>query len=164
MYITSPVFEIFDDAVAFVRGNPEHDYHYPVQQPGVVSIQTEHAVMALVVSGGNIHRAAKALGVRRMRLQDWVDMRPEVQACLIDMREEKLDDIVDVQFALAIAGDSATGRFLLQTVGKERGYVARSETTGKDGVPLSAPTVNFSQMSTEALREMRDATTGNDNG
>lgn len=152
----SPIFALFDAAIeAFHEGAFEGMEFEP--QTSNTLIDTSQAVNSLVASQGNVGQAAKKLAIRRMRLRDWIDLNPEVQSCLEDIKAGKLDDVEDKQFEAAMSGDSASGRFLLQTLGKERGYVNRTENTGKDGQPLNPPSVDFSKMSMDTLRELRGA-------
>jgi hypothetical protein len=163
MDTNSPIFTAFDDAVKACMqwfADPEDSSKMPlvvITEPNQQLVMKD-CVLALVLKSGNVNRAARLLGIRRMRLQDWIDFRPEVQACLIDLRDEKIDDIIEGQYNAALMGDLNTGRFILQTVGKERGYVMRTETTGKDGAPIAPPTIDYSKLSDVALRELKAAT------
>jgi hypothetical protein len=151
------IFDIFDGALAARDAEQPYDFSACKTKIMVGGLVDEEAVNALVAADGNIARAASLLGIRRMKLRDWIDRMPEVQMCMSDLRNARLDDVEDMQFHSALTGDTAAGRFLLQTVGKERGYVTRTEQTGKDGAPLLPPSVDFSKLSTEALLELKGA-------
>lgn len=80
--------------------------------------------------------AGKMLGVDRATVHNYCKRYPTVQQAveearetLIDMAEGKLVQRVD-------AGDWDAVRFVLVTIGKQRGYVMRQENTGADGGPI----------------------------
>lgn len=153
--VTHPIYEHFRNAQVLMENeslevrrtkNPETDL-----------VDAEQAINALVLHHGNVHRAAGALGMRRAKLKHWLELTPEAQSCMNDLLEANLDEVEAVQMAAAMGGDMGAGRFILQTKGKDRGYVTRNETTGKDGADLVPPTVDFAKMSTEALQELKAA-------
>lgn len=93
-------------------------------------------VNALMATDGNISRAARKLGRKRMGLQRYINSNIDLQEMLIDMREQKVDEAETHQAELMSLKDGAAGRFILQTLGKGRGYSSRTEMTGPDGRPL----------------------------
>ncbi len=96
---------------------------------------------ALEMSRGLIYNSARLLGCSAQTIYDRVKVSPAVAECLkecrgllLDKAENKLVDKID-------AGDFQSIALLLKTLGKDRGYVERSELTGKDASPLSITTI-----------------------
>lgn len=124
---------------------------------------TPDVVAALVRSNGNLGQAASHLQRSRDSLKRWVESKPEVQEALLGIRATLLDEVETTQFDLAIVHkDGAAGRFLLQTLAKDRGFITRVEQTGKDGEPLQPPSVDFTKLSLDTLKELDAARTSED--
>lgn len=78
---------------------------------------------ALVNNGGNVSRAARLLGFTRTKLQERIDRKPDLIQLLADLREEAVDDAETNQLLRARSGaDPQAERFVLQTLGRKRGY------------------------------------------
>lgn len=82
---------------------------------------------ALVVSDGNLAAAAAILGIGRPRLKSYIDRTPDLAQFLHVMRESILDAVENNLYRQALAGDAGQIRFLLSTVGKDRGYTTKTE-------------------------------------
>lgn len=93
-------------------------------------------VAAILVSKGTFSQMAVLLGRNRSRVRDYVLARPDVKEIFDDIREGMLDQLEADTFHSAMAGDPTDRRFLLTTVGKNRGYSTRTEATGADNAPL----------------------------
>lgn len=91
---------------------------------------------ALMHERGNLGRAAKLLCRPRRVLTDWMRSVPEMHQVLDEIRDTRIDNIQDSVISAAELGDGAQARFVLTTLGKERGFTTRVESTGKDGAPL----------------------------
>lgn len=94
-------------------------------------------IYAMWVAKGNWAEMSRLLGRRRRSVMDYCNAQPD----LVELREELREGLVDYvetkQFEAALAGNDAAGRFLLETLGKGRGYTKRAEVTGPDGKPLN---------------------------
>ena len=91
---------------------------------------------ALILHNGIVLYAAKACGVARYTLYKFMDAHPDLKEIRANATEE-LIDIAENRVLEAIEkGELKTVRWYLERLGKDRGYVTRSETTGKDGAPL----------------------------
>jgi hypothetical protein len=78
---------------------------------------------ALVASDGNIGAAARSLGCTRTYLQQRIDRNPDLIIMLDDLREEAVDQAESNQLTRAKSGaDPSAERFVLQTLGKRRGW------------------------------------------
>lgn len=91
---------------------------------------------ALMWSKGNLSMAADLLNRPRRVLTDWIKGTPEMYQVLDEIRDRRLDTIQDKVIAQAELGDGTQARFVLTTLGKDRGFTTRVENTGKDGAPL----------------------------
>lgn len=88
---------------------------------------------ALEASKGNLAEAAKNLGLRRGKLKERVDASPALISLLDDLREGIIDRAEQNRFADVEKGDAGASNFILQTIGKGRGYSTGVAGTGKDG-------------------------------
>jgi len=78
---------------------------------------------ALEQSEGNVAAAARSLGLSRTKLQERIDRCPDLITLLADMREEVVDIAESNQMKRAKSGaDPNAERFVLQTLGKRRGW------------------------------------------
>lgn len=96
--------------------------------------------VALILHEGNLSAAAKLLGRSRSRLVTFIarnDLLTDLQG---DLEEAFLDDIEFLHRAAALGGDVGTQRFFLTTRGRDRGFVQRTELTGKGGGPIQHET------------------------
>jgi hypothetical protein len=100
------------------------------------NLTPEDVSLALQRTNGVQAAAAVLLGVHRNTIQNYLKKYPEVKAeyeaqreTLVDLAEQKL-------FQKVKDGDWNAIRFVLATLGKNRGYAERSEVTGADGRPL----------------------------
>lgn len=93
-------------------------------------------VAAIVATGGIYSQMAGLLGRRRSGIKDFVEGNPDIHAVKKDLQETLLDSVEQSQFVQAIRGDGPSGRFLLSTLAKDRGYSTRLESTGLNGAPI----------------------------
>lgn len=97
--------------------------------------QVEHA---LKQTSGNVSAAARALGVSRTAMYNKINNHDSLKEVLTDAREE-LVDIAETALRSEVLAKNITAIiFTLKTLGKDRGYVERTQTelSGKDGAPL----------------------------
>lgn len=102
------------------------------------------AYQALVDCQGNVTKAAQALDVKRVLLQNMINKSPELQVLLNDFREEAKDIAEENIFSDVKRGDQSASRFVLQTIGRDRGYVTGVAGSGKDGA-ITIEIVKFSE-------------------
>ena len=108
---------------------------------------------ALEANAGIQFLAAKALGVTRQAVRDWIMRSPRLQE-LVDECNEKVSDIGEghVKKAIQKGEDMITIRWWLERKAKHRGYVTRTENTGRGGGPIQ--TVDLSRLSVKELEAM----------
>lgn len=103
-----------------------------------MSITNEQIYDALVHTRGNITKAARLLETRRATLKARIDQTP-VLLDLIKEQKEALLDQAEENFSVAVErGDLGASKMILETVGRERGYVKRSEIGDPDGRAVGA--------------------------
>ncbi len=109
---------------------------------GGLLFTVEQIRQALIAGRGIYAQAARYLTgpngapMSRRYVADYVNRTPElletvrqIEEARLDLAEAKLMDKLEQGFFPAV-------RFYLTTKGKDRGYVPRTEATGKDGAPL----------------------------
>lgn len=114
---------------------------------------SEDAAAALIVGNGILARGARLLGRPRSSFANFVQRNTQLSTLRDDILEEALDYVEEQQIAAAkgrpvmerdpesgemrpILGDLASGRFLLTTLGKHRGYSTRVEHAGGMNVTI----------------------------
>lgn len=100
---------------------------------------------ALKRAAGNVAYAAREMGVARSTLYRHINDSPTLQQALDDAREELVDIAESSLRKQILEGNTTAIIFTLKTLGKDRGYVERSqhEHSGPDGGPvqLSWPSI-----------------------
>lgn len=114
----------YDFAGCWTRMHPDDEYN------------TRDVVAAIYATRGNLTEMAKLLGRTRIAVRNWLDRHPEFERIVRNEVEKVLDDLEQKTFDAALAGDGQDRRFLLQTLGKNRGYSSRQQMTGVDDKPL----------------------------
>jgi hypothetical protein len=117
-------------------------------------------VAAIRVTQGNLTKIATLLGRTRNSVKSTIWFNPVLKEIFDEVREGILDHVEENVFMSAVEGDGANQRFLLQTIGKNRGYATRVEQTGENGGPIRSEVtakIDASKLSPEqrdALREL----------
>lgn len=96
----------------------------------------EQIIKAIHKSGGIKSTIAKRAGCTRKTLDKWIADNQQVREAYEEERE-KLKDMCESKLVEGIqAGNPTLIIFYAKTQLKDRGYVERTEVTGKDGDPL----------------------------
>lgn len=83
---------------------------------------------AIKIYRGNLSRVADACGVTRGHIYNFINGKaPELWDEIKEARETIVDDLEQKGFDVAMRGHAGMIQFLLQALGKERGYVKRVE-------------------------------------
>ncbi len=93
-------------------------------------------IEAIENSGGIMSTIARRLGVTWHTADTWVKQYDETKQALQDEREAILDLAESTLFRNIKDGNSQDAKWLLSTMGKNRGYNERQEITGVDGGPI----------------------------
>jgi ParB-like chromosome segregation protein Spo0J len=112
---------------------------------------SEQVVEALQQTHGIMHRAAQKLGCDRRTIYRYAQRYAAVRQELEEQQEIRLDIGEDSLMSCVIAREPWAVALLLKTLGKERGYVERSEQrlSGADGGPIKSE----HRVSLESYRE-----------
>jgi ribosome maturation protein Sdo1 len=101
------------------------DYKVPVTEDEIIK--------ALSEARGNVTAAARSLDRARKTIEVRIKGSPVLMAHVAQLREEIIDKAEENIYNDVEKGDQAASKFVLQTIGKDRGFVSRVESTGKDG-------------------------------
>lgn len=83
---------------------------------------------------GNIAACCRELGMTRQKFMERVNTHPELMEKLSDLREEVIDYAETNQLRRAKSGaDPASERFILSTIGRQRGYSTSVAGMGANG-------------------------------
>lgn len=92
---------------------------------------------ALQKKSGNMAAVARSFGVTRQAVWKYVQEHEGLKEVQKELRETFVDEVESGLYQNAISGHVTAQIFILKTLGKDRGYVERSEITGKDGKDLT---------------------------
>lgn len=106
-----------------------------------VAVRDETIIEALEATGGLILHAAKLVKMPRTSLSRRISGSSALKDKLGDIRESNIDIAESKLMELIGKGQPSAIIFFLKCLGKDRGYVERVETTGKDGADLVLPIV-----------------------
>lgn len=99
------------------------------------------------LSRGNLSHAARQLGVARSALQSFVNRYPELKQLLQDQREAIVDAAENALFAAVTEKEGWAVCFTLKCLGKDRGYIERSEVIGTH----TAININYDELTDDEL-------------
>lgn len=98
----------------------------------------------IVMQFGNVSAVARVLKMRRGAVLDRINTSANLTLILEENREGIIDDSEMNMFKAVKVGDLTASKFILATIGKNRGYGTRTELTGIDGAPIPiAATVTY---------------------
>lgn len=97
---------------------------------------TEQVAKALWNSGGFIGIAAKKLRCCTDTVQIYVKNNPELNDVIAAVREQNLDLAEDAIMKNIKVGNIDAAKFYLKYIGRERGYIERTELSGIGGKPI----------------------------
>ncbi len=76
---------------------------------------------------GNISVVAKAFGVTRSAVYDFIKRHPTLKRTMEDAREKLVDDAESALHAAVLNKEGWAVCFTLKTIGKDRGYIERRQ-------------------------------------
>lgn len=121
---------------------------------GPLVLYKRDVVAALLKTTGVMIEAATLLNVRRCKLVSYVHSNIDILDLKEDLRQGQVDLVEKAQLKAAMEDDAAAGRFILQTIGKDRGYSKTLELKGGGFGPK--PQVTDSQTLVEKARAFKD--------
>lgn len=95
---------------------------------------------AVIKAGGFISIACKSLNCTRKTIYNYMDKYPELKETIIDIREQYLDVAEAALIKNVKDGKSNDIKYFLNTQGKKRGYVEKSEldiTSGDEPIKIN---------------------------
>lgn len=99
-------------------------------------IPDEAYFKALRLSGGNITKAAKLLGISRIAYYEKQKNSLDFKKTVEDIRNRKIDYVEDKLHELIEIGHPQSIQFYLSTIGKDRGYNKTTEIVGDRNNPV----------------------------
>ena len=106
--------------------------------------------------GGNLSQVAKDMDVNYVALQFFVERKKELVVLIMKHREAFVDQAEEnLKLDLAQGNWRAT-KFTLQTIGKERGYVQRTEMENHTIIEHQEPSIDLEKLSTEQLKSLQN--------
>lgn len=117
---------------------------------------TKAKVLAAIKGSAGIRTTiANRLGCTWGTANKWANYWPETREAMQHEKESVLDLCEGTLFKAVQEGDTGSAKWILSTMGKDRGYVERQEITGKDGEPTAAPVFRVSFVSAEDKPEKK---------
>jgi transposase-like protein len=110
-------------------------------------------VSLLIEYRGIIATVCQKVGISRNCFYEWCKDDSEFKELVENAKELAIDSVETKLFDLIEANDTTATIFFLKTRGKNRGYVERQEITGADGKDINPPTIDFSKMTDDDIRE-----------
>lgn len=111
------------------------DYDRVLPAPPLDEVEVYHLIQQFK---GNMSEVARELGRSRVSVMKFVNSKK----LLIAVRKEITDQLLDLAEANYVKaveeGDLVASRFVLETLGKDRGYTRRVEQTGLNGGPITS--------------------------
>ena len=92
---------------------------------------------ALTKTFGNISEASKMIGIDRETAYNWKRSDPVFCEAFDSERNRVIDVVESALMKNILSGNVVAQIFFLKCQAKDRGYIERSEFTGKDGAPLN---------------------------
>lgn len=119
-------------------------------------------VDALQRNRGIIALAAKDIGLTRQALERRIARSPALKAACLDLRETGLDMCEAVLWRAVNEKNLAIAQWMLERLGKHRGYNPRTELTGKDGgaIDLNSSIEGLTDEQARLLEQLVQGRTG----
>ena len=97
---------------------------------------TGEVIDALKAAHGIKAHAAEILGCNRRTVDNYIDRHPTVAQAYEDLRQTLVDRAERGLIKKLVEEEWPAIRYVLSTLGKDRGYVERQEVTGAEGGPI----------------------------
>ena len=123
------------------------DYFGPIWKQDVMA--------AILVTTGELGQIAKLLGRRRQSIKNFIYRNADMLLFYTDVREAEIDVIERNALEMAKEGDAGMIKFVLNTLGKDRGFTTRVESTGANGGPIDITPISPKEMLQQKLNSLR---------
>jgi cell division inhibitor SulA len=94
-------------------------------------------ISALEKHLGNVTTSCRAVGIHHSTHYEWIQKDKKYKDKVISLQEVTKDFAESKLMKLIEGGDTSATIFFLKTRAKDRGYIERTELTGKDGNAMS---------------------------
>jgi hypothetical protein len=112
----------------------------------------EQVIEALRAAAGVQHIAAQKLGCARSTITYYKRKHPEIEEALEEIKESLIDLSEGVVWHHVRKKNLRAAQFVLETIGKQRGWVKRGEIAGVNGEPIEVRLgLDLSNLSPEEL-------------
>ena len=109
---------------------------------------------AILISGGNYAHIGRLLGRRRSSVVDKINSTGPLRTLFLETRDGSLDELEAGVMRSAIGGNESDRRFVLSTIGKDRGYSTRQQLADTNDQPLAPSLYNLDKLSVEDLERL----------
>lgn len=99
-------------------------------------ITDDQIIEVLEKKAGLLAPTAKAIGISRRCLYNWIEKSPKLQEAVTDARETVIDMAESVLMEKIQGKETVATLFYLKTIGRERGYVEKAELVMHKEQPL----------------------------
>lgn len=103
-------------------------------------------VYALDTAKGNVSKASDLLECRPKTLRSYIARHKELQDIIADYQERVLDLAQEIIFKEVECGDYASARYVLDTLGKDRGFSHKEEFPAKKPDLLISKNMTFEEL------------------
>ena len=129
---------------------------------GMKKLTSEKVGEKLRELSGNMAAVARSFGVSRQSVFAFIKARPSLQAIVVECRETLLDNCESILHRAILSGAPWAVRLFLLTIGKNRGYVQRTEVSGREGGPVKHVVETVVRSRAEAKELLAALREGND--
>lgn len=99
-------------------------------------ITDDEIILVLDKKAGLLAPTAKAIGISRRCLYNWIEASPKLKQAVKDARETVIDMAESVLMEKIQGKETVATLFYLKTIGRDRGYVERQEYAEHKEQPL----------------------------
>lgn len=94
-------------------------------------------VAAIYHTRANVHKMTILLRRTRKQISEFLERNIDIQQIRYDIFDGVLDQLEDDVLSSALAGEGQDRRFVLSTLGKDRGFSTRQQVTGRNDGPVA---------------------------
>lgn len=126
---------------------------YTFSNPGSPIRETD-LVHAIRFTHANYAHIGRLLNRRRQAVYDAINTNAVVREIFLEVRQTMLDDLESGIFVSAMEGHKDDRRFVLSTIGKDRGYTTKQQIAGNNDGPIQISNYDLSKLSDEELEQL----------
>lgn len=96
-----------------------------------MTVKDSHIIKALEQTKGQIHLAARRLGISPQTIYNHAEKSQKIRECIDNQRGEMIDTAELALYNAVLKGEPWAVQYTLKTIGKDRGYVEKTEIDSK---------------------------------